>query len=118
LFIDDEADVSNCFGEGNILSTTSSENDDDDNDEQNDFDSSFIDDDYEKSDPSKSMTKQYLQSVKYVPFSVLIFHIILSRNRVYVQIKLKTDVLEIVSRRYVLASECFDKLILVLISNS
>ncbi|XP_050061729.1 uncharacterized protein LOC114118970 isoform X1 [Aphis gossypii] len=64
LFIDDEADVSNCFGEGNILSTTSSENDDDDDDEQNDFDSSFIDDDYEKSDPSKSMTKQYLQSVK------------------------------------------------------
>uniref|UniRef100_A0A2S2NCS8 Fanconi anemia group M protein n=1 Tax=Schizaphis graminum TaxID=13262 RepID=A0A2S2NCS8_SCHGA len=62
LFIDDEADVSNCYGDGNILSTTSSENDDDD-DEQNEFDSSFIDDDHEKSD-QKSMTKQYLQSVK------------------------------------------------------
>ncbi|XP_060844773.1 uncharacterized protein LOC132924458 [Rhopalosiphum padi] len=62
LFIDDEADVSNCYGDGNTLSTTSSENDDDD-DEQNEFDSSFIDDDHEKSD-QKSMTKQYLQSVK------------------------------------------------------
>ncbi|XP_025198316.1 uncharacterized protein LOC112596753 [Melanaphis sacchari] len=62
LFIDDEADVSNCYGDGNIQSTTSSDNDDDD--DENDFDSSFIDDDHEKSDPSKSMTKQYLQSVK------------------------------------------------------
>lgn len=63
LFIDDEADVSNCYGDGTNFSKTSSDNDDDD-DDQNEFDSSFIDDDHEKSDPSKSMTKQYLQSVK------------------------------------------------------
>ncbi|XP_060856666.1 uncharacterized protein LOC132934371 isoform X2 [Metopolophium dirhodum] len=64
LFIDDEADVSNCYGDGTNFSKTSSDNDDDDDDDQNEFDSSFIDDDHEKSDPSKSMTKQYLQSVK------------------------------------------------------
>lgn len=87
MFIDDEADVSNCYGDGTNFSKTSSDNDDDD-DDQNEFDSSFIDDDHEKSDPSKSMTKQYLQSVKYVLRSIIIFHIIMSRYRVYAQIKI------------------------------
>lgn len=68
MFIDDEADVSNC---GDTTAATainnSSSEDDDDNDV--DFDSSFIDD--EKSIPSTSMTIQYLQSVKYATFLYL-----------------------------------------------
>ncbi|XP_022171575.1 uncharacterized protein LOC111034597 isoform X2 [Myzus persicae] len=74
LFIDDEADVSNCYGDGTNLSETSSDNDEGDEDE-NDFDSSFIDDDHEKSDPSKSMTKQYLQSVKSQAATLGVFKI-------------------------------------------
>lgn len=42
----------------------SSSDDESENDDNNDFDSSFIDD--EKAEPSTSMTKHYLQSVKYV----------------------------------------------------
>lgn len=64
MFIDDEADVSNCGDTTMAAANVSSSSDDDKEDE--DFDSSFIDDDHEKTDPSTSMTKQYLQSIKYV----------------------------------------------------
>lgn len=65
MFIDDEADVSNCGDPAAAAAVvdssggTSSSHDDDE------FDSSFIDDDQDKSGPSTSMTKQYLQSVRY-----------------------------------------------------
>lgn len=65
MFIDDEADVSNCgdpaaaAAAAESSDTSSSHNDDE-------FDSSFIDDDQDKSEPSTSMTKQYLQSVRYI----------------------------------------------------
>lgn len=39
---------------------------DDDEDDDGDLDSSFIDDELEQSEQSTNMTKQYLQSVKYV----------------------------------------------------
>lgn len=65
LFVDDEADVSNCGDPAAAAAIadssggTSSSHDDDE------FDSSFIDDDQDKAGPSTSMTKQYLRSVKY-----------------------------------------------------
>lgn len=69
LFIDDEANVSYCGDTSAamaaaVLSDSRSEEDDQDVDEE--FDSSFIDDDHNKSEPSTNMTQQYLQSVKYV----------------------------------------------------
>lgn len=65
MFIDDEADVSNCnnyqsYDTINMNKIIS--DDEDENDDNEDFDSSFIDD--EKDVQSTSMTKHYLQSLK------------------------------------------------------
>lgn len=68
-FIDDEADVSNNYNdstEGMIAAVNNSNTSSDDDDEDDSFDSSFIDDDRDKSELSTSMTNQYLQSIKYV----------------------------------------------------
>lgn len=68
MFIDDEADVSNNFNDSTtgMVAPANKNTSSDDDDEDYDFDSSFIDDDQDKSEPSTSMTEQYLQSVKYV----------------------------------------------------
>ncbi|XP_025417703.1 uncharacterized protein LOC112688631 isoform X2 [Sipha flava] len=69
VFIDDEADVS-YFNDSTATAATtapkisSSDSESSENDNDDDFDSSFIDDDEEKSEPSTSITKQYLRSVK------------------------------------------------------
>jgi hypothetical protein len=74
VFIDDEADVS-YFNDSTATAATtapkisSSDSESSENDNDDDFDSSFIDDDEEKSEPSTSITKQYLRSVKYVTFN-------------------------------------------------
>lgn len=80
MFIDDEADVSYCGDTSAAMAAAVSRESSTDDDNSDNFDSSFIDDNPDQSEPSTSMKKQYLQSVKYVVL-VLVNHVSLKFNK-------------------------------------